>query len=238
VAVDVWVLAIAGLVRDGTLARLQCVLSADERARLSAFRVDADRHAYVAAHGLARHALSARTPGVVPEAWTFRTGSRGRPEVDGPAPHRGLRFNLSHTRGTVACVVTDGVSCGIDVERRDGAADVDLLAGGVLTAAERRRLDGLDDAARRAEFFRHWTLKEAFAKARGDGVLLPLDRCEFDPSADPIRVRPAPSLADDERAWWFDQWQDGDCVVALALRVPSPPVVRKHSTVYGGPESS
>lgn len=236
-AVDVWVLGTAGLVRDGTLARLEGVLSAGERARLPGFRADADRLAYAAAHGLVRCALSTRAPAVEPGAWTFRTGPRGRPEVDGPAPYRALRFNLSHTRGAVACVVTDGVPCGIDVERRDGAADVDLLAGGVLTARERRRLEGLH-AARRAEFFRHWTLKEAYAKARGDGVLMPLDRCEFDPSAEPIRVRLAPSLADDESAWWFEQWEEDDCVVALALRVASPPVIMKHSTPYGGPESS
>jgi 4'-phosphopantetheinyl transferase len=236
VAVDVWVLATAGLVRDGTLPRLQRVLSPAERDRLPAFRVEADRVAYAAGHGLVRYALSSRAPGVVPEAWTFRTGPRGRPEVDGPGPHRGLRFNLSHTRGTVACVVTDGVACGIDVERRAGAADVELLADGVLTAAERRRLDGLEGAARRAEFFRHWTLKEAYAKARGDGVVLPLDRCEFDPSADPIRVRLAPTLADDEDAWWFEQWDENDCVVALALRVPGRPVIRRNPTsCWSGP---
>lgn len=227
-AVDVWVLATAALVRDGTMARLERALAADERERLPAFRVDADRLAYAAAHGVVRHALSALAPGVPPEAWTFRTGPRGRPEVDGPAAHRGLRFNLSHTRGTVACVVADGVPCGIDVERRDGAADVDLLSRGVLTAVERRRLGGLDDAARRAEFFRYWTLKEAYAKARGDGVLLPLDRCEFDPSADPIRARFAPALADDEQAWWFEQWDEDDCVVALALRAPGRPAIRRN----------
>ncbi|HEX6445266.1 MAG TPA: 4'-phosphopantetheinyl transferase superfamily protein [Streptosporangiales bacterium] len=227
-AVDVWVLTTAALVRDGTLPGLERSLSADERDRLPAFRVTADRIAYAAAHGLARHALSTHAPGVAPGTWTFRTGPRGRPEVDGPAPQRGLRFNLSHTRGTVACVVTDGVACGIDVERRDGAADVDLLAHGVLSAAERRRLDGLGEAGRRAEFFRHWTLKEAYAKARGDGLLLPLDRCEFDPSADPVRAR----LPDDDRAWRFEQWEQDDCVVALALQSPSRAPVTRHSTLY------
>ncbi|MBO0826640.1 MAG: 4'-phosphopantetheinyl transferase superfamily protein [Streptosporangiales bacterium] len=230
-AVDVWVLAVARLVRDGTLARLERVLSADERDRLPAFRVEADRLGYLAAHGLVRHALSARAPSVAPGAWTFRTGPRGRPEVDEPEAHRGLRFNLSHTHGTVACVVTDGIPCGIDVERSDAAADVDLLAGGVLSAAERGRLDGLAGAARRAEFFRYWTLKEAYAKARGDGVVLPLSACEFDPSAVPVRARLAPSLADDERAWWFEQWDEDDCVVALALRhgaAAVPPVIARH----------
>lgn len=224
-------LAVADLVRDGALTRLEGVLSAAERHRLPAFRLDADRVAYAAAHGLVRHALSVHTPGIPPDAWTFRTGPRGRPEVDEPASCRGLRFNLSHTRGTVACVVADGVPCGIDVERPDGAADVDLLAGGVLTAAERQRLDGLDDAARRAEFFRHWTLKEAYAKARGDGVVLRLDRCEFDLSRTPIHARLDPSLDDDADAWWFEQWQENGCVVALALRTPSRPGIRRRQTL-------
>lgn len=232
-AVEVWVLGVAELVRGGMLGALRRVLSPGERDRLPTFRFDADRLGYLAAHGLVRYALSARASSVRPEAWTFRTGKRGRPEVDEPAAWRGLRFNLSHTRGTVACVVTDGVPCGIDVERSDGAADVDLLAGGVLSAAERRRLDGLTDPARRTAFFRHWTLKEAYAKARGDGVGIPLSACEFDPSAVPVRARLAPSLADDERAWWFEQWDEDGCVVALALR-PGPgvrPALTVHHTV-------
>lgn len=210
-------LTVAGLAGDGTLARLERVLSPSERGRLPCFRFEADRLGYLAAHGLVRYALSARVPSVAPEAWAFRTGTRGRPEVDLPAAHRPLRFNLSHTHGAVACVVAD-LPCGIDVERADAAADVDLLAGGVLTAAERHRLDGLTDPARRTAFFRHWTLKEAYAKARGDGVVLPLDACEFDPSAVPIRARLAPSLADDAAAWWFEQWDQDGFVVALALR--------------------
>lgn len=237
-AVDVWVLAVDGLVRDGSLDRLERVLSADERARLSAFRLEADRLAHLSAHGLVRSALSARAPAVAPEAWTFRVGPRGRPEVDRPATHRGLRFNLSHTRGMVGCVVTDGVPCGIDVERSDGAADVDLLAPGVLSPAERRRLDGLDDAARRAAFFRHWTLKEAYAKARGDGVGIPLDACEFDPDAVPVRARLRPPLDDDARQWWFEQWDDAGCVAALALRRPCRPVIVRHSTLYAGSDPS
>lgn len=228
-AVDVWMLAVAGL-GDGTLARLGRVLSPAERGRLPSFRFEADRLAYLAAHGLVRYALSARVPAVAPEAWAFGTGPRGRPEVDLPAAHRRLRFNLSHTHGAVGCVVTDGVPCGIDLERSDGAADVDLLARGVLTAAERHRLDGLTDAARRRAFFRHWTLKEAYAKARGDGVVLPLDACEFDPAAVPIRARLAPSLADDEAAWWFGQWDQHGSACALALRTGAGvrPAVNTH----------
>lgn len=226
-------LAVAGLVDGAAISRLDRVLSPGERARLPGFRRDADRLGYLAAHGLVRYALSAHAPAVAPEAWTFRTGPRGRPEVDAPAEHRVLRFNLTHTRGTVACVVTDGVPCGIDAEPVDGAADVDRLAGGVLTPAERSRLDRLDrldDAARRAEFFRYWTLKEAYVKARGDGITLPLDQCEFDLSREPIRARFDPPLEDDPRAWWFEQWHDGGAVVALALRTPDRPAIRRNPT--------
>lgn len=215
---DVWVLAVDALARAGALAGYDELLSPDERARRDDFRLDVDRRAYVAAHGLVRTALSRRSPTTAPADWRFRTTSHGRPEIDGDGHTARLRFNVAHTGTAVACVVADGVDCGVDVEDVTRSADVDLLARGVLTPEERRAVAGAPAHDRRAAFFRLWTLKEAYGKARGLGMSVPFDRCGFVTDGPAIRLVPHPSLDDDVTAWRFAQWRRGTTVAAVALR--------------------
>lgn len=222
---DAWVVSVDLLAATGRLGGYRDLLSPEERQRLDAFHFDADQLAYLAAHGLARTALSLRAPQTPPHAWRFHRTRYGRPEIDAPAPTR-LTFNISHTRRAVACIVTDDLACGIDVEHTDGAADVDLLARGVLTADERAALRRLDDQRRRIEFFRYWTLKEAYVKARGVGMSLPLDGFGFDLSGSAIGFHPATPpdspdspAAGDPGSWQFHQWVPADATVAaVALR--------------------
>lgn len=229
--VDVWVLGADALARGDLLAAYDELLSPDERARRDGFRHGTDRRAYVAAHGLVRTALSRRSPATAPPDWRFRTTSHGRPEVDGGGHTARLRFNIAHTGTAVACVVADGVDCGVDVEDVTRAADVDLLAHGTLTADERRAVTTAPDHERRAAFFGYWTLKEAYGKARGIGMVVPFDSCGFTLRGDAIRLVPHPSLDDDVTAWRFAQWRQGTAIVAVAVRAEDgvPPEIVRHA---------
>jgi 4'-phosphopantetheinyl transferase len=183
------------------------VLSAAERERMERFRFERDRLSYLAAHGLARFALSACAPGIAPQDWQFAYGERGKPEIIG-AP---LRFNISHTHGLAGCVVTRDIDCGIDVETTHRRAGIQRLAGRVLSPAERAALNGAPHDEQPRLFFTFWTLKEAYVKARGCGISIPLDRCSFDADL---------ALADDDpRDWQFERWAATDQhLVAVALR--------------------
>lgn len=229
---EVWVVAVAELARRGLLDRYRDVLSPAERDRLCRFRLEHDRLGYLAAHGLVRTALTSRDPSTAPSRWRFRAAPQGRPEVD-PAHHdTQLRFNLSHTEGTVACVVTAGADCGVDVEVTPSAADVTLLARGSLTADERVALSAYTGERRHREFFRYWTLKEAYAKARGQGMALPFQDLGFDLRGAAIRLVSRP--ADDAGRWQFAQWfTPDDAAVGVAIRGPvelvrhdAPPALR------------
>src|SRR4051794_4279939 len=83
-------------------------LSEAERARHARFRFDDDRHTYLVAHALVRSAL-AQLAGVEVGALGFVSGEHGRPEISAPAAALAFRFNLSHTRGLVACAFSRGV---------------------------------------------------------------------------------------------------------------------------------
>jgi 4'-phosphopantetheinyl transferase len=182
------------------------VLSPEERERMQRFVFERDRLSYMAAHGLARLALSTFVP-VAPEAWDFQYDANGKPEIADST----LCFNISHTHGLVACVITTEIDCGIDVERLNRPTDFHSLAGRVLSPAERAALFGATEAAQPERFFSYWTLKEAYVKARGCGISIPLDQCSFEP-----RVT---LVDDDPNDWQFERWSPtAQHVLAVALR--------------------
>ena len=162
-------------------ARYSGMLSADEQARYTAFRFDDDRQVYLAAHALLRITV-ARYTGHAPQDVTFARGANGKPAALLPAPHQNMMVNLTHTRGQVGCVLAHGRACGIDLEKwakpkqPDDLSDIARL---VFSTAELAKLDSLAGEARTGYFFTLWTLKEAYAKATGEGIIGDLTRVSF-----------------------------------------------------------
>lgn len=195
------------------------VLSAEERTRMSGFRFEHDRVAYGAAHLLLRSALTWCAPDVPSANWDLTAPPHERPEVVAPEVYPRLRFNLSHTRGLVVCLVACEIDCGIDVEVRRRVEDLEGLARRVLSPAERSELAALPDELRPTRFFNYWTLKEAYVKARGKGLSLPLEAVSFDLSGGRIGVTLGHSLDDQGGDWQFEQWAPTEHhVVAVAVR--------------------
>jgi 4'-phosphopantetheinyl transferase len=189
-----------------TLTSRLSVLSAEERVRMASFRFERDRIAYAAAHVLVRVALSWCAPGVLPASWDLTSRQNERPEVVAPKVSPRLRFSLSHTHGLVACLVTSEIDCGIDVEVRRPVDDMASVAAKVLSPTEIEALMALPDHQRPDRFFCYWTLKEAYVKARGLGLSLPLEEVSFDLRAEGAVVALGTSLDDHGPDWQFDQW--------------------------------
>lgn len=148
------------------------LLSDCERTRYERFRVDRDRHEYAVAHALLRTTLS-EFGGLPPHAWRFDTGPNGKAAVAPVVCPSPLSFNLSHTHGLVACLVSSspgGVDVGVDVERITRSADWRGIAGRYFSTAEILQIDRALDRERPTRFFELWTLKEAFIKAVGVGL--------------------------------------------------------------------
>ncbi len=201
-------------------------LSEAERTQHGKFRFDDDRHTYLVAHALVRFALGSEL-GVAPSSLRFEIGEHGKPElIEG----QGVRFNLSHTHGLVACAITRGDDVGVDVEHVDRKLEIDSLARSVLSEAERASLATLEGSARRERFFRYWTLKEAYVKAMGRGIALPL-RClhvELSGEPSPLRQSPRfvfhPPFEDDPGTWSLtSQPLLASHVLGVALRRAQPP---------------
>jgi 4'-phosphopantetheinyl transferase len=90
-----------------------------------------------------------------------------------------LRFNLSHTPGLVACAVTLNRDIGLDVEASDRhLADIDSMIAH-FARIERQYFSVIDPGQRQKMFYKFWTLKEAYLKAIGKGLALPLNAFGF-----------------------------------------------------------
>lgn len=192
---------------EAELASAQALLmTEDERDRHRRLHFERDRRMFLATRALVRSALS-HYADVAPEAWRFAVGERGRPYVTGPACAPSINFNLSNTRGLVVCAVSLAhTEIGVDVEWVDRPGETVALAESYFSPREVRDLLALPASRQRLEFFRYWTLKESYIKARGEGLAIPLDRFSFlldDRAA--IHIDIDTTLRDDARRWRFAQ---------------------------------
>jgi 4'-phosphopantetheinyl transferase len=196
--VDVWYLVTTGAFHPAVLDRYRAMMSKPERQRRDRFVFAKDRDAFVVTRGFLRSVLSryARMP---PAACVFATNRFGKPSLHG-AP---LEFNLSHTDGLAAIAVAAGGAVGIDVEgvmRANLHHDVRRF----FSAAEIRALESLPCAQQPSRFFDYWTLKEAYVKARGIGLSLPLDGFSMHVHDHrPPTIEFLPAISDDPHQWQF-----------------------------------
>lgn len=176
-------------------------LSAGERQRASRFHHLSDKWEFVLGRLMARSLLAART-GVPADAFTFVENAHGRPEIAAPALDSPLRFNLSHSGGLVACVLGEAKQVGVDIERVDRPAVDPRVIRRYCSEPEQAALGLLGDEQRHERFLQLWTLKEAYVKARGTGLTLPLASVSFAVAADgPGDV--SFNGVDDEARWMF-----------------------------------
>jgi 4'-phosphopantetheinyl transferase len=177
------------------LARLAGTLNPDERARADRFHFEQDRKHFLAGRGLLRTILAGYL-GREPASLGFRYGPHGKPALAGPEL---LCFNLTHSRGLALLAVTWGRQVGVDVERVDRTVRHEEIAERFFSAREREALRSLPAELRAEAFFAGWTRKEAYLKAHGGGLSVPLD--SFDVSLGPgepallLAIRDAPGEA-------------------------------------------
>lgn len=194
------------------------MLDDDERALAQRLRLPALRHTYIVAHALVRTSLS-RYASVEPQDWSFVRNRYGKPEIAGP-PAPPLRFNLSHTDGAVACAVGLEHDIGVDVENAERTIDFVTIARSSFSTHEQDALNALAPDAQRERFFSYWTLKEAYIKARGMGLSIPLDQFSFHLEGQrPVHITFDPRLADHPHHWQFARLRPSEgYLAAVALR--------------------
>jgi len=148
-------------------------LDDSERQRADRFVRPEDGRRFTVAHGSLRLTLG-RKLGIAPGEVRFTSRPGGKPELHRDH-HSDIRFNLSHSDSLALLLIADGREVGVDIERIREDVDHISLADRFLSPAESLGVSGASDETRPARFFACWTGREAYSKARGRGLSLPLD---------------------------------------------------------------
>jgi 4'-phosphopantetheinyl transferase len=184
------------------LLELERQLSPKELQRAQSYYFPRDRATYTLARVMLRNVLAEHV-NCPPQELRFLTGTWGKPELSPPvSPQQAnVSFSLSHSGTLAACALGAHSALGIDIEMARATVPKGV-AERCLGPRELRYWGSLDQRVRPEVLLRLWTLKEAFAKARGVGLRLPFAQVEFLLSNHGIEFAPHPSL-DDGQTWGF-----------------------------------
>ena len=199
--------------------RWEQILSADERTRAARFHFPRDRQYFTATRALLRTILASYA-GSDPEALTFLYSEKGKPSLAPNQSRMQIEFNVSHSDAVALFAFTQRRALGIDVEQVRENFDHEAIARRFFSEEEQGQLAALDPSEKYRGFFRCWTRKEAYIKALGTGLSLPLH--QFDVSLKPgdanalLSTRPDSTEAGN---WSLQEIPGGDGnVAALCVR--------------------
>jgi 4'-phosphopantetheinyl transferase len=220
------------------LQQYRDMLTDEERAREMLFLNARERHCYLLTRALVRTTLS-RYANVAPEDWRFFTDASGQTRIaNAPPEATTLTFSISHKRGFILLGIAPRGALGVDVEVATGDAPPLNIAETCFSDAEWYALCDVPDAEQAERFFAYWTLKEAYIKARGTGLSMPLDEFGFElDTSDALQFWALPQLDPDPQMWQFWQFTVGSpervaaiCTERLSTREPR---LRARITVPG-----
>jgi 4'-phosphopantetheinyl transferase len=235
----VWLAFYDDITDDRLHAAYLDLLNTAEREQETRFYFARDRRRYLITRALVRTVLS-RYVSVPPKEWIFSTNAYGRPEiVNAQAREARLSFNISHTSGLIVLAVSARRALGVDVENVR-AREVSIeIADHYFAPHEVAVLKAAPANEQRYRFLEYWTFKEAYIKARGMGLSLPLDKFSFDyPDDRAVQIAIDPELADDAARWQF--WQcrpTPEYLVAICaerIGTQSPSLIVRQAIPLGG----
>jgi 4'-phosphopantetheinyl transferase len=148
------------------------ILSSDEQERAKRFHRVSDRKHFIVARAALRLVLT-RYLNVDPRQISFDQNAFGKPRLTGTY-YPDLRFNLAHSSGLALYVIANGREVGVDLERMEPRFATMSLARSLFAPEEVAALSILSNEDFVAAFYRCWTRKEAYVKAKGLGLSLPL----------------------------------------------------------------
>jgi 4'-phosphopantetheinyl transferase len=157
--------------------KLFLLLSFDERTRVERFYFEKDRNRYIIGRGLLRILLGGYL-GLNPSTIQFTYGAYGKPALAEEVHGRALEFNVSHSNDMAVYIFTWDQPVGIDIEYIHSMKDMDDFALRFFTPDECALIRSLPMAQKQKTFFKLWTCKEAYLKAYGSGLTVPLNQVE------------------------------------------------------------
>lgn len=207
--VHAWLLPLSGELSTALLA----YITPEEKNRAATMQSEQRKKEWLATRALLRACLSHYT-GISPVDLRFEKTEAGKPILINAASE--IAFNLSHGPRWAVCAVAAAGDVGVDVDCETRRNRIDDIAAQYFHAQEQAVLVAIqDEHARRRAFFRYWTLKEAYIKAKGETLNgTRLQEYAFLPS---VHQQPATLLNATSDGWQFAHRRfDDDHHLALA----------------------
>lgn len=215
-AIELWC-ATPSQIDESLMSEYRKLLSETERAQEMRMYFNRDRCRYLVTRALVRIVLSKYAP-VAPEDWVFALSQYGKPSISRPHSFAAdISFNITHGGNLIIIAVTRGIDIGVDTESISSR----LAPLGVLkssfSSSEISSILSLSEDEKNQRFYEHWTLKEAYVKARGLGTYIPLEAVDFDLKKEGlIELKVDPIWSDQSSRWYLWQlWPDDEHVVAV-----------------------
>ena len=182
---------------DKILSQFQKTLPAEEAAKAARFRFDYLRRRFIITRASLRIIL-ANYLHTAPSEVQFSYGSNWKPHVENPD---GLHFNTSHSGDLALLAFALHCRIGVDIEYIRSVPDSLDIARRFFHPQEIADLESLSPSEREQAFFLCWTRKEAYVKASGDGLSMPLNgfRVTLQPG-NVVQPLPFPSIGE-ETTW-------------------------------------
>jgi len=214
--IHVWRVSLAQT--ETCLQKLQQTLSTDEQTKAERFHFPKDRSQFIVSRAALRAILS-RYLHINPSLLRFEYNPYGKPSLTIAQGGNTLRFNLSHTRGIALIALTKNREIGVDIEGINPKFPYLEIAENFFSPLEKSALSSLPEHLQPTAFFTCWTRKEAYIKAVGKGLSIPLN--EFDVTLAPgeaaalLNVEQNP----DEASKWslIELIPSSDMVAAVAV---------------------
>ncbi|MFM1895168.1 MAG: hypothetical protein RLZZ385_242 [Pseudomonadota bacterium] len=217
--VHLWLVQMRDFMAPPQQEQLRQWLALDELRRVERLQFPLHRQRACVSRGLLRHILSLYHPQQPPASWQLRTSAHGRPLLvdSGLTP---LHFNVSHSGDRLAIVFARHGVLGVDVEQVVARRHLRAIARRHFSAQEIAWFESLDAGQQTQRFFDLWTLKEAYIKARGLGLAIPLQQFSFELTAGAgIRAQFDSPLGEDGLPWVFRLYDLPGARLAVAVQL-------------------
>ena len=200
-------------VSTSRLEILQELLSPDENARAQRFHFKRDCRDYIVGRGVLREILGSYLD-MDPSHVSFTYNDYGKPDLLYTPGSDMIRFNMSHSGRMVIYALSCGREIGVDIEHIRPMTSAEGIIERYCSGREKLAFRSVPQSLKLAAFFNCWTRKEAYIKARGEGLSRPLDK--FSVSLAP--GEPAAFLSSEEIPFWSLKDVDvGDEYVAAVV---------------------
>jgi 4'-phosphopantetheinyl transferase len=196
--------------------KLLFLLSIEEKKRAEAYKQADKAFAYIIAHGFMRLFLSAITQ-IPAQELAFLQGHYGKPYLV-QAPE--LAFNLSYSKRFLFFAHGSKGQIGVDIEAMRKLPNLLQIIEQQFHPDEKALLLRLSDDEQVKQFYRIWTCKEAYIKALGSGLCLPVNSFAVD-LAKPARIK-------GQSAWFLHEYafEDEHLGAVASQQAKAPRLIR------------